>query len=402
MGARRIVTTLAIVAASATALAIEWAPAVHADEPAAGCATGRSSRELSAMFTAAGSGLVGGDYGHAYPLPDGRTLWIFQDSFVGAPATSRLGSAGFAHNVAVIQEGLCFRALDPSTSGSYLGRGLGRRLQHWFWPLDGEIGADGNLHVFAAEFVNGNGTGAARGATPIAVWRAVIRTTDLAVLDFSLAADAEAVPLYGFSVASDSDWSYLYGNCYRQFTNPGWLSDADVSCNLDVFVARVPKGRFDARPTYWDGGSWVDDRSSAVSVSHAGQFAHPLQVEPLGDGRLIGASHLDDWWGSSVTMFVADGPTGPFVPYAEVPIAKRCTEGCNTYSANFTPWSTARGGRQLIVSSFTWDMSQADRNPLLYRPFVVATPPPPDPTSPSLRTPHLPERAVAIDRRLTW
>jgi hypothetical protein len=41
--------------------------------------------------------LVGGDYPHSYPLPDGRVLWLFQDGFLGVPDTPRLDAAGFAH-----------------------------------------------------------------------------------------------------------------------------------------------------------------------------------------------------------------------------------------------------------------------------------------------------------------
>jgi hypothetical protein len=302
-------------------------------------------------------------------------LWLLQDSFVATGPTRTLHAAAFGHNAAVLQDGLCFRVVRGPRSVSFLGGAAERRLRHWFWPLDGELGADGNLHVFVAEFVNPRGTGAADGATPIAVWRAVIRPADLAVLQLAPAADPGTKPLYGFSVTSDDQWSYLYGSCYRQFTDPTSFGSFDRTCNLDVFVARVPRGRFDLAPAYWDGSAWVADRHAAVSVSHAGGFAHPLQVERLADGRFVGASHVDDWWGTSVSMYVANQPTGPFRKYAEVPVPPRCARGCNTYGAAFTPWETGPG-RQLVVSSFTWDLRQADRAPVLYRPFFVDVPVP--------------------------
>ena len=242
----------------------------NAAAAAPACAAGTSASDMSTFFDTASTGLVGGDYPHSYPLGDGRVLWLFQDAFIGDPATATLTSAGFAHNVALLQTGLCFELRwggGPITSpSSFLGGALETDLSHWWWPLGGELDADGNLDVFAAEFHNLAGTGAAAGAEPVAVWRAVIRVTDLAVLSFAPAPDSLDRPLFGFSVTSDDAWSYLYGNCYRQFTSPGYVGLFDTGCTTKVNVARVPRGQFELPPSYWDGSSWVADRNSAAVV----------------------------------------------------------------------------------------------------------------------------------------
>ena len=63
----------------------------------------------------------------------------------------------------------------------------------------------------------------------------------------------DSASLYGFSVASDDDYTYLYAHCYRQFgwdafpfvSPPVYVHDWD--CAGHVTVARVPSGHFDQR-----------------------------------------------------------------------------------------------------------------------------------------------------------
>ena len=145
---------------------------------AAECAASTSAADLDAFFGADDAGgLAGGDYPHAYALPDGRTLWLFQDAFVGTDGD--LTGDGFAHNAALVQDGNCF-ALLPTSGGrgtSWLGSWVEETLGQWFWPLDAEVGADGHLWLFLAEVRNPNGNGAATGAEPVATWRARSRTT---------------------------------------------------------------------------------------------------------------------------------------------------------------------------------------------------------------------------------
>lgn len=372
---------LAALVALSTTLPMTQGQAAAAGVPAAACARSLSTADLSAFFLSGASGLLGGDYPRSIPMSDGRVLWLFQDSFIGAPSTPSLSAAGFAHNVAMVQNGLCFSVKwgggDALAPRSYLGGTQETDLIHWFWPLDGEVGADGNLHVFVAEFWNPNGTGAAPGARPTAVWRAVIRQSDLAVLSFALAPDPNALPLYGFTVVSDDDWSYLYGNCYRQFTSPGFLGWFDTACNTDVTVARVPHGHFEQAPTYWNGSAWVASRSTATVIHHDGVLANPLQVERWTKGRYVAVALLDDWFGRSVQLYEAHSPTGPFERYGATAVATQCGDSCTVYFATFTPWRSVTGEFELAISNFTWDIDVAFQQPSLYRPSMISVPVPP-------------------------
>ncbi|MCU1394296.1 MAG: hypothetical protein JWM34_2724 [Ilumatobacteraceae bacterium] len=381
---RTAVSLLIAVAVAVAGFAVVPMPSSPA-AAAGACAADLGSGGMSDFFASGSSGFVGGDYAHAYPLPDGRTLWMFQDSFIGAPDTASLGDAAFVHNLAMIQTDSCFQILHGGSADaptSYIGGDLEVPFTHWFWPLGAGVGADGQLDVFMAEFVNAAGTGATAGATPIATWRATVRLSDLAVTSFAPAADPSDRPLYGTSVATSGDWSYLYGNCYRQFTSPGLLSDFDETCTRDVYLARVPAGRFDSAPTYWNGHDWSANRADAVPVHSGGALADPLQVQAMGDGEYLGVSKLDDWWGTSVSMYTSAAPTGPFVRYAVVPVSPRCDPHvCDTYFAAPLPWRSGDGSVELSISGHTWDPSVARAFPTLYRPFVIDAPAPGDPAT---------------------
>ena len=293
------------IALGAAAVAFGAAPSPVS---AADCAASTSATDLDAFFAADdAAGMAGGDYPHAFGLPDGRTLWMFQDAFFGGDGL--LGNDLFAHNAALVQTGACFRAL-PSSGGSgtaWVGSWVETGLSHWFWPLDAEVGADGNLWLFLAEVRNDNGSGAAEGAEPVATWRARFRLPDLALVDLEPASDPSAA-LFGYSVVSDDAFSYLYGHCYRQFV-PGDDDGFDPSCSPSAYLARVPKGALDDPLEYWTGSGWSADPSAKAPVL-TGRRSMPVSVERFGD-VYVAASDEDDWFGSAVVIRTATAPRGP-------------------------------------------------------------------------------------------
>ena len=239
------------------------APPVEAAE----CATDATAAGLDAFFAADdAAGLAGADYPHAFALPDGRTLWLFQDAFIGTDA--QLGDDRFAHNAALVQTGNCFELL-PANGGdgtSWIGSWVEDELNTWLWPLDAEIGDDGHLWLFLAAVRNERGDGAATGAEPLGTWRARYRLPDLELIDLEPAEDASN-ELFGYSIVSDDDWTYLYGHCYRQFDADGGF---DPSCSPYVYLARVPRGRLDNQPWYWSEEGWTPRPVRAHAGAHRG------------------------------------------------------------------------------------------------------------------------------------
>jgi hypothetical protein len=240
--------------------------------------------------------------------------------------------------------------------------------------MDGEIGADGALWIFLAEMRNPNGTGATWGAAPVGTWVARVDRRTLQVLSFAKARDA-GTRLYGWSVASDATYSYLYGHCYRQFTNRvDGVGQFDAKCMPSTYLARVPRGQFGAAPSYWTGTGWSTLASAARPVLTRGA-ANPMDVQRFGR-NWVNVTKIDDWWGSSIYVDRAPGPQGPWTRYRSIPIvnARRCSQ-CGIYHAHLLPYLDSAG--QMVLSwSNGGPFALWQRNAFLYRPsfFALALP----------------------------
>ena len=319
-------------------------------------------------------GFAGGDYQHVYPLPDGRNLWLLQDVFFSADDDLRDSLTVAAHSAGFVQDGSCWTMLGGPNNQQYLGASLTVPKQRWFWPLDGDMGADGMLWVFAVEMRNPYGTGAATGAAPVATWVARIDPVTLQVRSFTPAADA-GTRLYGWSITSDDSYHYLYGHCYRQFvTAVASTAQFDPTCMPHTYLARVPKGRFDLPREYWTAGGWSADRNLARPVMTRGA-ANPMDVQRVGD-IYVNVTKVDDWWGLWLHIDKAPNPWGPWETDRSEWVVDdlRCT-GCGIYHAHLLPWRDPDGS--LIVSlSNGGDFPLWQRNASLYRPSFLKVPVP--------------------------
>ena len=267
------------------------APAAEVAVAAPDCTPGKlDAAQLNAIFASPGvggsQGYAGGDYPHAYPLPDGRVLWLFQDVFYSGDNDLRDSLTAAAHNGGVVQSGSCFTTIGGPGHNAIGNEGT-QPLSRWFWALDGEIGYDGMLWIFLAEMRNPNGTGAGLGTAPSGTFLARIDPATLEVLSVAPAPDASA-SLYGWSVVSTDRYSYLYGHCYRQYVHdvngPGQF---DSTCMPKAYLARVPVGRFDVAPEYFagsgaSGSMWSTDASAAVPFS----YRPPTGTDVIVRGRL--------------------------------------------------------------------------------------------------------------------
>lgn len=327
------------------------------------CAASSTAAGLDAFFSGDdAAGLAGADYPHAVDLPDGRTLWLFQDAFVGADR-SLIGDR-FAHNAALVQDGNCFELL-PAPGGdgtSFLGSWVEQGLNDWIWPLDAEIGADGHLWLFVAEVHNPESTGAAHGAFPLGTWRARYSLPELELIDFQPAADPGRA-LFGYSIVSDDEWSYLYGHCYTQFASALEAIGFDPGCSPYAYLARVPKGELDDEPEYWDGEGWTRVRADRELVLEAEQ-SMPVSVERFGD-VYVAASDEDDWYGPDVVVRTAPLPQGPWTEVLRYTPETGCAE-CNNYGAFVLP---RLEGDQVVIaqSNNAWNMGEAFADASLYR-----------------------------------
>jgi hypothetical protein len=336
------------------------------------CAAGTTAADLTAFF-AGGDPIIGADYQRAYPLPGGRILWLFQDAFLPTTHGPQL-----VHNVGLLQSGRCFQLLrNGSTDAptSYLLPELTDRYDRWFWPLGGDVGAGGDLHVFVAE-LREHGPKYLTRTEPIATWLVTIDVADLSVVERRYAPDASA-ELYGWSVVSAGDHTYLYSHCYRQFGyDPLWFDPSvrahDLSCTADVTVARIPRGEFGALPQYWDGTDWVADRNAATPViPRVDRSINPAQVALL-DGWFVAVTKVGDWWGDTIALDVAASAEGPWYTYETITVRTGCA-GCNTYFASVVPYGADETSIMVGLSGNVWTGDDLDHyTPTFFRVPVPA------------------------------
>jgi hypothetical protein len=122
------------------------------------CVTG--SNDVAAAYNAAFGSPIGycqaGDVAQWYPLPDGRTLWILNDSYLNRPNPAGVinSESVFVRNIAVMQTGNCFEPLAGSKPGVAPGGGtkspatpqsffaaLEQKDVSWWWAQGGVVDA---------------------------------------------------------------------------------------------------------------------------------------------------------------------------------------------------------------------------------------------------------------------
>jgi hypothetical protein len=350
-----IIATVAIGAAAAptttTAASAQVRPLAAAATTA--CASGTGPSGLNARFASGIGPVRGADYQRAFPLPGGRTLWLFQDAFIRVPS----GATRLVHNIGLVQSGRCFTLLRSGTSSNprpWIGAGRTTPRRHWFWPLAGTVAADGTFKLFVAEMVE-RGPRYLSKTEPVATWIATISLPRLQVTSLRPAPD-RSPQLYGWSVVDHGSFTYLYGHCYRQF---GWSFLGHHRCAANVRVARVPRGRLDARPTYWNGARWSARPRSAVNVApRRGPRGEARDVNPMQMAQVgrcwIAVTKVGDWFGDSIYLDRAPSPAGPWRTAAVIPA--RPLGPPDTYNTYFASFIGRSAGAQTIgLSNNRWD-----------------------------------------------
>ena len=371
-----------VVAMIATSVAVSAAmtrsPSVTAAARPAVCLPGNTPAHLDRLFESEPGGVVGADYQRATPLPDGRVLWTFQDAEV------RLATGGtrLVHNIGMVQQGSCFTALIGGTATDpqpWLFAVDTIPFVRWYWPLGAELGADGRVHVFAAE-MNERGPGYLSRTEPVATVVAIVDPVTLEVRSTARPGDASP-SLYGFSIVSDSTWTYLFAHCHRQFGFDAYISvyAHDMACAPQVTVARVPRGNLLAAPTYWAGNGWRADPAAAVPIMDTSRMVNASQFTYV-NSQWMAITKVGDWWGDRVVVEHSLRPVGPYKVVREWAPPTKCAVDCNNYFASWIP-STVPGQLVHGLSHNRWDGIATE----VYRPTFGTFPAPPQRMLPAER-----------------
>lgn len=245
-------------AALALALAVTVAAACDEPPPSALTGTGARWREADAAFHRAPRWL-GGDGAYSVDLGEGRTLWLFGDSFVAtSPALTRSESTMVRNSVAVMTgddlrtAAMTFAWRDGAPPTSF----FAERGDRWSWPGGGARVPGGPLVVFLSDLRATPGEGLGFAA---AGWRAVVVADPSGPPEAWVLTDALTAPapsgddtIVGACAVVDGDHLVALA-----------IDDGDHDGRLVRWpLAAIATGDLRAA-AWWDGAAWVEQAALA-------------------------------------------------------------------------------------------------------------------------------------------
>lgn len=309
-----------------------------------------------ARFDVTGPGWIAGDSTYSVALPDGRTLWLFSDSFIGEVTASGQPKPGMAmvHN-ALITEDDSGRLSTRTRRGpeSFFPDPSG---ENYYWVQDATV-EGGRLVAFLSltKQVGEDGFAWERNAL------ATLSLPDLTTTSITdlPTGDGAAKVAWGAGIMTTPTHTYVYG-----------VEDLEQSKHLHV--AKVPAGNLTHldRWEYLGVDGWTSDPGASTRV--ASGVANEVSVMPHRDGYLMISSDTSAPFSSQIVAWTACSPTGPWTQKQtiyetpESQVANRFT-----YNAHGHPEIGDRGQLLISYNVNTFDFDELNRDPTLYRPSFI-------------------------------
>ncbi len=321
----------------------------------------KSANKFTNLFNRFGNGWTGGDATYSIALPDGRTVWMFGDSFLDTVyADYSRPSSGLIRNCFMVQTGgamttLCGNTIDAPQALV----DTDDPADEWYWPGDATVIGE-NLYVFFMYFIR---TG------PDAFDFAYLRTD---LVTFSLPTITETSRntvytnndiLWGASLMEDGDYIYVYG------AEQAFLTKY-------AHVSRYPADDITAAPEFWNGASWVStepatnvgrlEKQSGLPVEASAQFA---VFYSGGKYRLV---TQEDLFSPNIYTWEALSPTGPWKKRQTVYVTPETGGDLWTYNAFVHPqFTTADGYMLLSYNENSMNFFDLFEDARIYRPKFI-------------------------------
>ncbi len=308
------------------------------------------------LFTAPDLGWTGGDGTVSVQLPDGRSLWLFGDSFLGRidPDGTRPADTPFIRNSALIQS--------PGDLTPLVGqcRGVPAALfqtaagDEWYWPGDATLQA-GRLLVFLHRF-RPTGPG---------LWDWQWIGTDIAVLGLP-GLDLESIqpqPVatrirFGAALLEHRGQVYIFG-----------VTEAPGPKRMHV--ARTAAGSIlESAWTFFDGRGWSPDPGRSIPVLTA--VGRQFSVVPYRQSFVLIAMDGRTPFSGRLVAYTAPRPEGPY----DGPVTLFKAPEAGGQVAAYNPFVHSQFTRQdrILISynvNHLSDPSVLYRDAALYRPRFI-------------------------------
>jgi hypothetical protein len=310
---------------------------------------------FNSLFTRSDHGWTGGDGTLSIGLPDGRTLWLFGDSFLGhvRPDGSRPEDSPLIRNCLVIQDGQTLTTRHGGTDGDPTAFLVGPDRQTWYWPGDGTVWA-GRVQIFFHRF---------RQAAPGMwgwVWDgtviATLRLPGLTLERLAPAPDDSGVA-YGSALLERGPWVYVFGT-------------AQQGAIKYMHLARAPRQNLELPWQYWTGRHWSTDEgaSQPILAGVDSQFGVLALADDFGLVTMDARTPFSD----RVVLYLADAPTGPWRGPVEIYRAPEASQAVAAYNPFVHPqFGHATGYLISYNINHLHDPDQLYADAGLYRPRFI-------------------------------
>jgi hypothetical protein len=309
--------------------------------------------------------VTAGDGLFSIALPDGRSFFSMQDSFIGDIINGKFpsGLGLFYRNTYFVYDhalGTVTRIYgannDPNTSAAI--PLCCPSQDKWYWPGHGYVDGD-KLYKFCSLLYLADPDA---GAWGMAVERVNVLTYQLPGLEF---VREDPIPYPGAdrtyeAALNDGDYVYIYAGVSIQ---------GGLDPKVDVMVARAAPSNPYTDWQYYNGSDWSNNAADAVRLEGLADVpVAALSVFKLGDKYVLLTEHQALWVGDIYT-FISDTPYGPWRNKKTVFTADE-PSNLYTYNATAHPQFQKDG---MILASYNVNQNEGDFNTLFnnasfYRP----------------------------------
>ncbi len=253
------------------------------------------------LFRPLTGGWTAGDGTISVPLPDGKVLWLFGDSYLVDVNVSdtTLPCLFQVRNVVMVQEGKNFRTLvDSSQSGVQrtFFRDSPWRDTSLYWPGSGFVEKD-TIYIFLGKVKND------ASIAGLGNYVAKMHYPDLKLLSISPLPNFNHIN-FGVSVLFDTASGYYYAYGVR----PNWIV-------FEPYIARFQLNHILDHWEYFTGSDWSNDTAKARKISEGAMCAAYGVVQRNNFYYIISQDNgfLSPGAGRHIYAYHSSSPTGPFV-----------------------------------------------------------------------------------------
>jgi hypothetical protein len=299
---------------------------------------------------------TGADGVLSVPLPDGRMLWDFSDTFLGSVNAdgSRPPGQPFINNSMIVQDGdALVQTLHGGTRTMPTSLIIPTDRNSWYWVGDMTIEGD-RVRAFLMEFTKTGGGIFDFKWVGNAIASFVL--PDL-TLESVVPTHGENNVMYGAAVLEEGSYTYIYGT-------------EDVSgTEKYLHIARAPAGDVFGAWEFFTGTDWSSDPTASARLLKG--VGNGFGVAKVGKRFLLFTMDTLVAFSDEMVFYSSSSAAGPFTRRTHVYSTPENAEGFFTYDAHVHPEFTDASGLLISYDVNTFDASELLSNVDNYRPRFI-------------------------------